>query len=280
VLDVASPTESTGVDVVSCNVLDAKQCIEALRGAQIVFHRAGLYGNVPSISQTRKFHDVNVVGTLNVLEACAANRVERVVLDSTAFVYGDEVISPVCESAVAKPVSVYGATKLAAEALVGIYDRNKGVAGVVLRFCRVRDVAKLDVITLLARRIRDGLVIDLVDDGCPSVEFVDVDDATDASILAATAPVRGIAVNIGSGTMMPVAEIAEALARELGKPLPQVRSVRATLQPPSAEYLFGPRDFLLDITRGADALGWHPQKSLTEMIRETAAMVAGEPPVS
>jgi UDP-glucose 4-epimerase len=280
ILDLVPPRDPSGEEFMRCDITDAAQCLAALEGAQVVFHRAGLFGNLPSMREPVRYHAINVAGTLNVLEACAAHSVERLVFDSTAFVYGNELVSPAAESARARPVSIYGAAKLAAEALVFLYDRQRGVPSVVLRFCRVRDAAKADVISVLARRIRDGLALELFEEGSPALDFVDVGDATEAAVLAAASDLRETVINVSCGTMMPLVQIAELLALELGRPLVQVRSLQPVRQPPSAEYLFGPRQFHLDARRAADLLGWRPRKDIPSMVRETAAAIAAELPAA
>src|SRR5690242_17907523 len=110
----------------------------ALRGAVVVFHLAGQPGVRPSWGDHfDRYVQDNVVATQRLLEALRHVEVERLVFASSSSVYGDAEMFPTKESALPRPVSPYGMTKLAAEHLAFVYMRNFGIPATSLRYFTV-----------------------------------------------------------------------------------------------------------------------------------------------
>lgn len=282
ILDITSPRSmssySSKIEFQKCDITNPDECLSSLGGIDIVFHRASLFGNLPSMSEPEKYYNTNLIGTLSILETCVIHKIERLVFDSTEFIYGNQTKLPICEKVLPCPRSVYGATKLAAEDLIRLYVRQFDISSVILRFCRVRDPLKDDVITFLARRIRDNQPIELFEDGTPSLDFFDIVDVVDAAICASVSNVRDTVINISSGTMMSLAEIVEILAELMCCPLPEISSIEPIKQPPSTEYLFGPKQLCMDIKKASQLLGWEPNKDMRKIVEETATKVLKEVP--
>lgn len=279
IADVRVPEASlleAGVEYVPCNVTDYESCRRALEGMAIVFHRVGLAGNLPSMKAPDLYYRINVAGTLNILRACVEAGANRFVFDSTEFIYGTAVASPVTEAQRPAPRSIYGATKLVCEQAIGLYGRQSGLSAIVLRFCRVRDSLKDDVITRLSVKVRDGEPIELYDGGRPCMDYLDLEDATAAAILAAGSPLSGLALNVGPGEGMSLNEIVSAIRQRAGVGTATIAYRDAARRPPAAEFQFGPESFYMSAEKARSLLGWSPRRGMREMIAATADRVLGK----
>lgn len=256
------------------DVADPDQVRGVFDGLDIVFHRAGLSGNLPSMRDHAQYFRVNTMGTLNVLEACRAGAVKRFVFDSTEFVYGIAAPSPVSEEIPARPCSIYGATKRISEQLVLHFDSVFERGSIVLRFCRVRDAMKSDVVTAFARRIVAGESVTVAGGNALMLDYLDLGDAIRATIVAATSALRGQMVNVGPGERVALRDIIDTIQL-----CPGVGEAHAVEQPVPAgagirhEYQFGPDEFWLDVGKAERLLGWRPTKRIADSVRETVAAI-------
>jgi UDP-glucose 4-epimerase len=205
-----------GGDIMRRDILDV-----ALRGADGVFHFAALW-LLHCQEFPRAAFDVNVAGTFNVLEACAANGVERLVLSSSASVYGDAVEEPMTEDHPFNYENFYGATKLAGEALARGIARLRGVPYVALRYMNVygprQDYsgAYIAVIMRMLDAIDRDEDLTLYGDGSQAYDFVYVGDCAAANVCAMSADTVDRAYNVGTGTRTSIGELAQMLLRITG----------------------------------------------------------------
>ena len=192
-----------------------------VRGADIVYHfaanpevRLGREGTKPMI-------DENILATHRVLEACRATKVPKVVFTSTSTIYGEASVVPTPEDyAPLEPISIYGATKLADEALLSAYAHTFGVHAVILRMANV-----------VGGRSGHGVVVDLVrklskdpkhleilgSDPGTAKSYVYIDDVVAgmaAGVRAADQPVS--VYNLGTEDAITVRTIADAICEEIG----------------------------------------------------------------
>jgi nucleoside-diphosphate-sugar epimerase len=230
----------------------------ALRGASVVFHLAGQPGVRPSWGDhfDRNVQDNNQA-TQRVLEALRENPVERLVFASSSSVYGDAQAFPTRESALPRPVSPYGMTKLAAEHLVFVYMRNFGVPATSLRYFTVYgprqrpDMAFCRFMEALA----DDTPIEIYGDGEQTREFTFVSDAVEGTVKAASADVVGQVINLGGGSRVTVNRVLDTLEDVSGK-----KSRREYLAAAPGD----PRHTGASINVARDRLGWEPRVSLRE----------------
>ena len=122
------------------DVRDAEAVAEAIAGAEMVFHLAASVGNKRSIEHPVRDSEVNVIGTLRVLEAARHAGVRKVVYSSSAGIFGELRTLPIREDHPVEPDSPYGASKLAAEKLCLAYGRLYGIEAVSLRYFNVYGV--------------------------------------------------------------------------------------------------------------------------------------------
>lgn len=183
-------------------------------------HLAARISVADSIKKPFETMDVNVNGTLSVLEACAANNVGHFVFASSAAVYGNATVMPISEDATLDPLSPYGASKIAGESLVASY-RNSGkmASNVSLRFFNVyghgQSSEYAGVITRFASRLAKGVPPVINGDGQQSRDFVHVEDVVDAMMLALYKSVSGN-FNVGTGKQITVERIATMMINAYG----------------------------------------------------------------
>ena len=133
--------------------------------------------------------DVNILGTLNVLEACSKSGVRKLVFASSAAAYGEPRTFPISEDHVLNPLSPYGASKAAAEVLISSYrNLNKIPNAISLRFFNVYGIGQsieyAGVITKFHERLSKGEAPIIFGDGEQTRDFVSVNDVVDAILLA------------------------------------------------------------------------------------------------
>ena len=209
-----------GGDICQTDILNA-----ALKGADGVFHLAALW-----LLQCQDFpraaFDVNIAGTFNVLEACVANGVKRLVYSSSASVYGDAVEEPMTEEHPFNNTNFYGATKIAGEAMARALHHRYGLPYVGLRYMNVygprQDYfgAYIAVIMRFLDRIDQGEPPTLHGDGSQAYDFVYVGDCAQANICAMRAETVDRFYNVGTGVRTTVKELAELILRLSGSNLP------------------------------------------------------------
>ena len=208
---------------------------DALAGADTVFHLAAK-GSVPqSIETPREYHEVNVGGTLGVLEACRRLGVRRVVYSASSSAYGDQPGLPKVEAMVPDPRSPYAYSKLACEHLMRAWSRCYGLETVSLRYFNIfgprqrHDSPYAAVVPMFAERIRAGARPVIYGDGLQTRDFTHVANAVHANLLAGARPgaLSGEMVNVACGESFTLLELAERIGALLGvRADPEFRPMR------------------------------------------------------
>jgi UDP-glucose 4-epimerase len=178
------------VTFIEGDVRDPEICLKAADGCNGIFHEAALVSVADSIQRPLDNHDINITGTLNVLEAARASGVKRVVFASSAAVYGDNPVLPKTESMLPEPISPYAVAKITGEHYLRTYAELYGMEGVALRYFNVygprQDPSSpySGVISIFATRVGQGLPITIYGDGEQTRDFVNVKDVVSANLLA------------------------------------------------------------------------------------------------
>jgi UDP-glucose 4-epimerase len=208
----------------------------AFEGADGVFHFAALW-----LLQCHEFprsaFDVNVRGTFNVMEACVAKDVKRLVYSSSASVYGDAVREPMDEDHPYNNKNFYGATKIAGEAMMRAFHHRYGLDYVGLRYMNVygprQDYhgAYIAVIMKMLDAIDKGDSPTIMGDGSEAFDFVAVEDCGLATVCAMQADATDQNYNVGTGRRTSLKELAELLLEITGcdKPINYASRSAATL---------------------------------------------------
>jgi UDP-glucose 4-epimerase len=188
---------------------------------EIVFHLAA-NANVPySVEHPRYDFETNAVGSLNVLESCRDNQVEKMIYASSAAVYGEPKYTPMDENHPLKPISPYGASKLAGEKLGFAYHRTYGLSFVSMRiFNTYGPRQRRYVMYDLLRKLRENQDhLEVLGTGDQTRDYCYVLDTANAFLLAAEKEEAvGQAFNVAGGNSVTIRELAEIIVRilELG----------------------------------------------------------------
>ena len=220
-----------GGDIMQTDILQS-----ALEGADGVFHLAALW-LLQCHDYPRSAFDVNVRGTFNIMEACVANGVKRLVYSSSASVYGDAVSEPMDEGHPFNNKNFYGATKIAGEAMLRAFHHRYGLDYVGLRYMNVygprQDYqgAYIAVIMKMLDAIDNGQSPTIMGDGSEAFDFVAVEDCGRANICAMRADTTDTYYNVGTGKRTTLKKLAELLVEITGtdKPILYAPGSKATL---------------------------------------------------
>jgi UDP-glucose 4-epimerase len=207
------PSYLAGVDaeLVKGDIRDPAALDAALDGMQSVVHLAAAGSVVQSVADPAANFDVNVVGTFRVLDAARRAGVQRIVLASTGGALIGEATPPVDERSLPKPISPYGASKLAGEGYAHAFARAYGLGTVALRFANAYgpwSAHKRGAVTLFFRAIHAGEPIVIYGDGSASRDYTHVEDISRAIELALSPEVPG-------GTVLHAASGVETTVRQL-----------------------------------------------------------------
>ena len=182
-----------------------------LDGAGQVFHLAAQAGVRSSWGRDfERYTEHNVLATQRLLEAALAARTPRVVYASSSSVYGDAPTLPLREDAVCRPLSPYGVTKLAAEHLALLYERNYGLATVSLRFFTVYGPRQRPDMAFhrFLRAARDGRPLTVFGDGLQTRDFTYIDDIVCAIRAAGLSGRAGSVYNVGGGMRVALRDLS------------------------------------------------------------------------
>lgn len=231
---------------------------DVLDGAEVVYHLAGQPGVRPSWGhQFDRYVRDNVLATQRLLEGLKSSSIRRFVFAGSSSVYGDAEMFPTKESALPRPVSPYGVTKLAAEHMAHLYRRNFGIPAVSVRYFTVYGPRQRPDMAFarFMQAIADGAEIEVFGDGEQTREFTYVSDAVDGTIKASTADVVGEIFNLGGGSRVTVNQVLAALQDISGI---EIRRRHLPAAPGD------PRHTGASITLARGRLGWEPRVPLRE----------------
>lgn len=262
-------------ELVVGDILDAPLLAQAARGADIVVHLAASTGVQPSIDNPRADCQANVIGTLNALEAARAADATRFVFASSGAPLG-AAEPPVHERLAPRPMSPYGASKLAGEGYCSAYAHAFGLATVALRFGNVygpRSTHKGSVVAKFIRRAMAGQDLEIFGDGGQTRDFIHVEDLVRAVLAAASAAdVGGEVFQIASHRETSVGELAEMLAPILAAAGYGPARVRHAA-PLKGEM----RRSVADTTKARERLGWDARIPLADGLAATVAWFKANP---
>jgi UDP-glucose 4-epimerase len=255
---------SKEVRFVQGDIRDEGVLRQAMEGAQVVYHLAASVGNKRSIDLPLDDADINVMGTLKVLEAGRTLGVQKVVFSSSAGIFGELKTLPISEDHPCEPDTPYGASKLCGEKNCLAYTKLYGLECVCLRYFNVygplqRFDAYGNVIPIFVFKILRGEPITVFGDGEQTRDFVNVRDVVQANYKSSLAKGVWGAFNLGSGSRISINHLIELL-REVGGLNPEV--------------IYGPprpgdvRDSLADTSAASAAFGFQPSVDLREGLKE------------
>jgi nucleoside-diphosphate-sugar epimerase len=263
-------TGMQGLKIETVDVRERPALLVAMAGAELVFHLAALSSVPGSLDQPGTTHDVDATGTLNVLRVARELNVRRVVYSSSTAVYGVGGTVPIVEPGPTRPLSPYGASKLAGEAYTLAFNASYGLETIALRYFNVfgpgqpADSAYAAVIPRFIKAYLGNESPIINGDGEQTRDFIYVDDVVRANLAAASAgaDALGKPFNIGTGVELSINALAESL-RVL------TASDRHPLHRPAAEGEI--RRSFADVEAARRDLGFSATVSFEEGLRHTLA---------
>jgi len=220
-----SPLLAKGAKLVKGDITDYKSIENAMDDSDIVIHLAASINIEDSILNPEKTHNVNVDGTINVFRACAANKVRKIIVASSAAVYGEPENLPVSENSLTNPISPYGESKLNMEKYAQKFSQDNNLDCILLRFFNIYGEGQSDayagVITKFMKNISENKQLVIFGDGSNTRDFIAIEDVID-SIHNAVSNLdrkRGTCYNIASGRHVSIKELAELMLSISGNKL-------------------------------------------------------------
>jgi NAD dependent epimerase/dehydratase len=271
-LDWLEPQIVAEVEVVLGELRDVESVSRAAAGIEIVLHLGAQIAIPYSYINPRDFFEVNVLGTLNVAQACLVANVEQVVHTSTSEVYGSAREVPITERHPLEPQSPYAASKLAADKLMDSYHRSFGLPVTILRPFNTygpHQSARAVIPTIISQALRGNVVrLGSLD---PQRDLTYVDDTVAGMVAAALTPAAvGQTVQLGTGHAVSVAEIVASVGEILGEEL-QTELDQSRVRPEGSEVQL----LVSKPELAASLLGWAPSVDLREGLERTICWLRG-----
>lgn len=261
-----------GVRFIKKDIRDRDAVVEAVEGCEVIFHLAASVGNKRSIDDPLTDASVNVLGTLNVLEAARQYGIRKVVVSSSAGIFGELKTLPINEDHPVEPDSPYGCTKLCEEKLALSYSKLYPMDVICLRYFNVygpyqRYDAYGNAIPILVFRMLKGETIYIYGDGEQTRDFVHVADVVRANLLAASADGISGAYNIASGSRITINRLVEMI---------QGYGDSRTVVEHTARRAGDVLHSLADITKAHVELGYNPEMDIEEGLRDYISWARSE----
>lgn len=248
------------VDFHKVDIRDTKALTTACDGVDVIVHLAALPRVQVSIQEPMKTHDVNINGTLSVLEAARAAGVPRIVYAASSSAYGDQEKLPLSLDLPLQPKSPYALQKLVGEQMMKLWSSIYGIKTVSLRFFNVYgphfdpEGAYALVIGKFLKQRKEGKPLTITGDGEQTRDFTHVRDVIAAIVKSATSDTvgNGEVFNVGAGKETSINELAQMIGGE-------VEYIEARLEP---------KRTMADITETKKQLHWQPTVSIEEGVAE------------
>ncbi len=249
------------------DVRDQPKLWTLLHDIDVVYHLAAKVSLPQSVLYPREYNDVNVGGTVALMEAMRAIGAPRIVMASSGTIYGDQKRQPVDENVLPDLRTPYAVSKLASEHYIFTLGRHFGIQAVALRIFNAYGPGQAlppaypPVVPQLLNRILQGGSVVVFGDGRQTRDYVYVNDVVDALIAAGQMDgLDGEVINIGSGVETSVNELIGLIEEVVGR--------RAHVLY-NEERSGGVRRMVADVEKAGRLLAFHPKKSLLEGLRHT-----------
>ena len=254
------------VEVIAGDIQDVFFTKRAVKECEVVFHLAALIGIPYSYIAPQSYIDVNVQGTLNILQACLDENVEKIVHTSTSEIYGTAKYVPIDENHPINPQSPYAASKVAADKLAETYYLSFGLPVAIIRPFNTfgpRQSARAVIPTIISQALMNNRVkLGNLD---PIRDLTYVKDTVYGFLAVEnTKESVGNVTNIGTGRGVAIGELIKIISKIIGKEL-QVEIKKNRLRPEKSEVM----ELICDYSKAKEITGWEPQYSLEEGLSES-----------
>ncbi len=210
------------VDFFHGDICSDQDMFRACNNIDVVFHLAASVGRQKSLDNPILDSNVNLIGTLCLLENMRKNKVDKIVYSSSAAIFGELISNSIDETHPINPDSPYGVSKLAAEKMILAYSQIYQIKAVCLRYFNIYGLNQRydyygNVIPIFAYQLLNDLPITIYGDGNQTRDFLNVCDVANANYLAATNDQPSDVYNLGSGNSISINELAKILQNISGK---------------------------------------------------------------
>jgi len=213
------------ITFIKADIRDMKTLTTAMKGVDYVFHKAAMVSVFDSVERPIENHDINITGTLNVLNAAKESGVKRVVAASSASVYGNDPVLPKTEDMIPSPKSPYALAKIAMEYYMRIFAELYGLETVVFRYFNVygsrQDPGSIysGVISRFIDDILTGRKPTVFGDGLQTRDFIFIQDVVEANFLAMSKQTlgKGEVFNIATGYRTSLLDLIDIIKDLSGK---------------------------------------------------------------
>lgn len=217
--------ENPRFKIVEGDIRDLNLLTKVCKGIDVVIHLAAVVSVAKSFERPWETNEINVTGTVNLLNACVKNRVKKVIHISSAAVYGIPKCLPIDEDHPTNPISPYGASKLAAEHYVRIFGETYGLETTVLRIFNAYGPRQYfgqysGVIRIFIEQALKGMPLTIYGNGQQTRDFIYVEDAVEAIMrsIERTGSAHEV-MNIASGNPVKIKDLADIVMKLVGKGL-------------------------------------------------------------
>jgi UDP-glucose 4-epimerase len=267
--------ENPNFMLIEGDLLDITEIERACRDIDLVFHVAANPDVKLGASDTKVHFDQNILATYNLLEAMRKNNIQKIAFTSTSTVYGEANTIPTPENyGPLVPISLYGASKLACEALITSYSHTFDMQAWIFRFANiVGSRSTHGIIVDFIKKLRENpALLEILGDGKQEKSYLNVSECVDAILFAIEISKEDVNIfNIGSEDTISATKIAETIVEEM------------RLSDVSFSYTGGNRGWKGDVPKmrlsieKLKAIGWKPVYSSEKSVRETArALIKGD----
>ncbi len=259
-------TKTAAIKLVEGDIRNYDTCLKCCDGIDVIVHLAANAGVAPSVEDPRYDMEVNVNGTFNMLEAAKQNNVKKFIFASSGATIG-EAGPPIHEEKVQKPVSPYGASKLAGEAYCSAYFRTFGIKTISLRFGNVYGPLskhKNSVVAKFLKQAFAGETLEIYGDGSQTRDFIYIDDLIQAIVLSVKSDVGGEVFQIATykeTTINEIVAMINALMENLIGEKIEVFYSKPRLGDVKRNYS--------DISKAKQILGYTPRFDLDQGLKNT-----------
>ncbi len=254
------------MQIIAGDVCDRDSVNEAVKGCEIVFHLAALIAIPYSYQAPYSYVRTNIEGTLNVMQACRASGVDRVVHTSTSEVYGTARYIPIDEKHPLQGQSPYSASKIGADKIAEAFHLSFDVPVVTVRPFNTfgpRQSARAVIPTIITQCLVDRVI--RLGNLRPTRDLNFVSNTVDGFLMAASSSKAvGKSINLGSGREISIGDLAALIGELVGRDI-SIQADETRLRPESSEV----ERLLADSSLAEQILGWQPKIKLEEGLRLT-----------
>lgn len=265
-LKLAQPEIRARLEIIGGDLRDEHAMRKAVEGCQIVLHLGALISIPYSYYHPVEVAQTNVIGTLNILNACREAGVERLVHTSTSEVYGTARQVPISEAHPLQGQSPYSASKIGADKLAESFHCAFGLPVVTLRPFNTygpRQSARAVIPTVITQALTQSVI--KLGNVNTTRDFTFVQDTVSGFLLAAQTPgIEGKTINLGTGSEIRIADLVEKIVSKVSRPV-EIQVEEQRLRPEASEVY----RLISDNSQARQVLGWQPKTGLDDGLEQT-----------